>query len=87
MQLRDDNRVPQYREQTLPMYMPVPGIASVRRVGKTSPWTAWINVARLEHHRNAVVSVEIRAGLHVGINDGEANVRLSWKWQVPNADR
>ncbi len=48
MQLRDDNRVPQYREyrgQTLPVYRPVPGIASVRRVGKTSPWTAWINLA------------------------------------------
>jgi hypothetical protein len=48
MQLRDNNRVPQYREyrgQSLPIYRPVPGIASVSRAGKASPWTAWINLA------------------------------------------
>lgn len=36
-------------------------------------------------------SVEIRTGLHVGLNDAapdlEASVWLSWKWQVPNATR
>jgi hypothetical protein len=35
--------------------------------------------------------VEIRTGLHVGLNDAapdlEASVWLSWKWQVPNAER
>jgi len=35
--------------------------------------------------------VEIRTGLHVGLNDAapdlEASVWLSWKWQVPNAAR
>jgi len=34
--------------------------------------------------------VEIRTGLHVGLNDAapdlEASVWLSWKWRVPNAD-
>jgi hypothetical protein len=48
MQLRDNNRVPQYREyrgQSLPIYRSVPGVASVSRAGKMSPWTAWINLA------------------------------------------
>jgi hypothetical protein len=35
--------------------------------------------------------VEIRTGLHVGLNDAapdlEASVWLSWKWRVPNAER
>jgi hypothetical protein len=35
--------------------------------------------------------VEIRTGLHVGLNDAapdlEASIWLSWKWQVPNRDR
>lgn len=35
--------------------------------------------------------VEIRTGLHIGLNDAapdlEASVWLSWKWQVPNANR
>ena len=35
--------------------------------------------------------VEIRTGLHFGLNDAapdlEASVWLSWKWQVPNAER
>jgi hypothetical protein len=35
--------------------------------------------------------VEIRTGLHVGLNDAapdlEASVWLSWKWRVPNTER
>lgn len=35
--------------------------------------------------------VEIRTGLHVGLNDAapdlEASIWLSWKWQVPNSER
>ena len=35
--------------------------------------------------------VEIRTGLHVGLNDAaadlEASVWLSWKWQVPKGNR
>jgi hypothetical protein len=48
MQERDEHRVPKYREyrgQPLPVYRPVPGIATMSRTGKQSPWTAWINLA------------------------------------------
>lgn len=48
MQLRDENRVPRYREyrgQSYPIYRPVPGIAYMSRGGKELPWTAWINLA------------------------------------------
>lgn len=48
MQQRDEHRVPKYREyrgQSLPVYRPVPGIATLSRAGKESPWTAWINLA------------------------------------------
>ena len=35
--------------------------------------------------------VEIRTGLHVGLNDAapdlEASIWLSWKWRVPNPER
>jgi hypothetical protein len=47
MQVRD-NHVPRYREyrgQTFPVYRHVPGVASMTRARKTSPWTAWINLA------------------------------------------
>jgi hypothetical protein len=69
MQLRDNNRVPQYREyrgQTLPVYRPVPGIASVSRAGKTSPWTAWINLApRLVSDMLALLSMSGRLYLAI----------------------
>jgi len=69
MQLRDHNRVSQYREyrgQTLPVYRPVPGIASVSRAGKASPWTAWINLApRLVSDMLALVGFSDR--LYLGI--------------------
>ena len=69
MQLLDKNRVPQYREyrgQTLPVYRPVPGIASVSRAGKASPWTAWINVApRLVSDMLALLSRDARQYLAI----------------------
>jgi hypothetical protein len=48
MHMLDNNRVPRYREyrgQTFPVYRSVPGIASMSRARKTSPWTAWIILA------------------------------------------
>lgn len=48
MHQRDEHRVPQYREyrgQSLPVYRPVPGIATISRAGKEGPWTGWITLA------------------------------------------
>jgi hypothetical protein len=48
MQLFDEYHAPRYREyrgQTVPVYRSVPGIASLSRTRKASPWTAWINCA------------------------------------------
>jgi hypothetical protein len=71
MHLLDADRVPRYREyrgQTFPVYRPVPGIASMSRAGRKSPWTAWINLQpRLV--TDMVVTLGLRARLYLAISE------------------
>ena len=83
MHLLDKERVPRYREyrgQSYPVYRQVPGIASMSRAGKTSSWTAWINLKpRLVS--DMLLTLGLRARLYLGILESKQG-RERWIRQL-----